>query len=121
MRLYVILAAASLAALTIAAPINDAQAARTQCGAASWYGAEFAGRKTASGRRFNPNEMVAAHRSLPFGTRVRVKDKRSGRSVLVRIVDRGPFTRGRGRELSRAAADQLGFRRRGVTPVCLSW
>ncbi len=121
MHLYVLLAAASLAAIIAAAPINDAEAARTQCGAASWYGAEFAGRKTASGRRFNPNEMVAAHRSLPFGTRVRVKDRRSGRSVVVRIVDRGPFSRGRVIDLSRAAADQLGFRRRGVTRVCLSW
>ncbi|MDL5466851.1 septal ring lytic transglycosylase RlpA family protein, partial [Enterobacter hormaechei] len=66
---------------------------RSFSGIASYYGAELAGRKTASGARFNPGGMTAAHRSLPFGTRLRVSH--GGRSVVVTINDRGPFIRGR--------------------------
>ena len=62
---------------------------------ASYYGQEFAGRLTASGERFNPNAMAAAHRTLRFGTRVRVTNSRNGRSVIVRIDDRGPFVKSR--------------------------
>ena len=77
-------------------------------GGASWYGPGFHGRRTASGERFNTHDLTAAHRSLPFGTRVRV-DGASGRSVVVRINDRGPFTRGRVIDLSRAAANAIGM------------
>lgn len=73
---------------------------------ASWYGPGFHGRKTASGERFNQWAMTAAHRTLPFGSVVRVTYK--GRSVTVRINDRGPFTRGRSLDLSRAAARRIG-------------
>jgi rare lipoprotein A len=72
-------------------------------GMASWYGARFAGHRTASGERFNPGDYTAAHRTLPFGTRVRVTDA-EGDSVIVRINDRGPFARGRVIDLSQAAA-----------------
>jgi rare lipoprotein A len=76
-------------------------------GLASWYGSEFAGRKTASGERFDPAEYTAAHRTLPFGSRVRVS--RGERSVIVRINDRGPFHGNRVIDLSRAAASELGL------------
>ena len=88
--------------------------ASAQSGGASWYGS---GHRTASGERFNPNGMTAAHRSLPFGTRVRVENRRTGRSVVVRINDRGPFVRGRIIDLSRGSARALGMG--GTTYVSL--
>lgn len=81
-----------------------------QSGMASWYGPGFNGRRTASGERFNQNELTAAHRSLPFGTKVRVVDPATGRSVIVRINDRGPYAHGRVIDLSRASAEALGMR-----------
>jgi rare lipoprotein A len=86
-------------------------------GIASFYGREFAGRPTATGERFNPEAMTAAHRSLPFGTRVRVTNTRNGRSVVVRINDRGPFIRGRVIDLSTGAARAIGMINSGVAPV----
>ena len=86
---------------------------------ASWYGREFAGRRTAMGRRFNPNELTAAHRSLELGTWVRVTDLTSGRSVVVQITDRGPYKRPRGIDLSYEAARQLGMLGRGVARVLI--
>lgn len=73
---------------------------------ASWYGPGFHGRRSASGERFNQYALTAAHRSLPFGTRVKVTHK--GRSVIVRINDRGPFIRGRSLDLSKGAARRIG-------------
>lgn len=81
-----------------------------QSGMASWYGPGFNGRKTASGERFNQNELTAAHRSLPFGTKVKVVDPATGRSVIVRINDRGPYAHGRVIDLSKASAEALGLR-----------
>lgn len=78
-------------------------------GNASWYGSEHAGRRTANGERFNPNGLTAAHRSLPFGTRVRVTNRVTGRSVVVRINDRGPFVGGRQIDLARGAARAIGM------------
>lgn len=78
-------------------------------GVASWYGTQFAGRRTASGERFDPGELTAAHRTLPFGSRVRVTHARSGKSVVVRINDRGPFSGQRVIDLSQAAARQIGI------------
>ena len=75
---------------------------------ASWYGPGFHGRLTANGERFDQNALTAAHRSLPFGTRVRVTSTSTGRSVVVRINDRGPFVRGRSIDLARAAARVIG-------------
>ena len=80
--------------------------AAAETAAASWYGPGFHGRTTASGERFNQYAMTAAHRHLPFGTLVRVTHK--GRSVTVRINDRGPFIRGRGLDLSKGAARRIG-------------
>ncbi len=80
-----------------------------QAGMASWYGPGFHGRKTASGERFNTNDLTAAHRFLPFGTRVRVVNATTGRSVVVRINDRGPFHGGRVIDLSRASAAAIGM------------
>ena len=91
-----------------------------QCGGASWYGPGFNGNKTASGERFNQNAMTAAHKSLPFGTVVKVVDQRSGNSVRVTINDRGPYHGGRIIDLSKAAATELGFRGRGTTKVCIT-
>ena len=87
-------------------------------GVASWYGPGFAGRKTANGERFNPSEYTAAHRTLPFGSKVRVTH--NGRSVVVRINDRGPFHGGRVIDLSQAAAEELGLRRAGSGRVELA-
>jgi rare lipoprotein A len=78
-------------------------------GMASYYGREFAGRRTASGERFDPAGFTAAHRSLPFGSKVRVTNTRTGASVVVRINDRGPFARGRVIDVSQAAARDLGL------------
>jgi len=85
-------------------------------GLASFYGT---GTRTASGERFNPRAMTAAHRTLPFGTRVRVTDVATGRSVLVRVNDRGPFIPGRVIDVSQAAAEELGMVGRGVARVKL--
>ncbi len=78
-------------------------------GSASYYAARFHGQRTASGESFDNNAMTAAHRTLPFGTMVRVTNPSTGASVVVRINDRGPFTRGRMIDVSRAAAQQLGL------------
>lgn len=86
-------------------------------GEASWYGHPYHGRKTASGETYNMYEMTAAHRSLPFGTRVRVKRRDTGEEVIVRITDRGPFIKGRIIDLSYAAAQKIHLNRDGVAPV----
>jgi rare lipoprotein A len=103
--------AAALLACAFSAPSLEAQAAGKglQQGAASWYGPGFHGRKTANGERFNQHAMTAAHRSLPFGTKVRVVNERTGRAVVVRINDRGPFHGGRIIDLAKAPALALGI------------
>lgn len=90
--------------------------ASAQCGSASWYALTS---RTASGERMNPAAYTAAHRSLPFGTKIRVVNRRNGHSVVVRVNDRGPFVRGRILDLSKAAAATLGFVSAGHTKVCL--
>lgn len=82
-------------------------------GVASYYGRQFHGRRTASGEAFDMGAMTAAHRTLPFGSLVRVTNPRNGRSVTVRINDRGPFSHGRTIDLSHAAAEQIGLIARG--------
>lgn len=82
-------------------------------GTASYYGRRFHGRRTASGEAFDMHAMTAAHRTLPFGTRLRVTNPRTGASVVVRVNDRGPFSGNRVIDLSRAAAEQIGLVRRG--------
>jgi rare lipoprotein A len=88
-------------------------------GIASWYGKRFHGRRTANGERFDMNGMTAAHRTLPFGTRVRVRSVDSGREVDVRINDRGPHLAGRIIDLSRAAALAIGLHEDGLEEVVL--
>ena len=89
-------------------------------GLASWYGLAFHGRRTASGERFDMNALTAAHPTLPFGTRVRVVNARSGRSVVVRINDRGPHVPGRIIDLSHAAARTIGILGWGAATVVVS-
>ncbi|WP_369958775.1 septal ring lytic transglycosylase RlpA family protein [Pseudomonas benzenivorans] len=86
-------------------------------GKASYYGARHHGKKTASGERFDQHALTAAHRSLPFGSRVRVTNLRNDKSVVVRINDRGPYARGRIIDLSKEAAARLDMLRAGVVPV----
>jgi rare lipoprotein A len=88
-----------------------------QYGLASWYGRDFQGRPTASGEPFDMYAYTAAHRNLPFGTRVRVTNEANGRSVVVRINDRGPWVEGRILDLSYAAAKALGMLEAGVVRV----
>ena len=107
------------AAAIAAALLSLSTAAYAQCGGASWYGPGFNGKKAASGEIFNENAMTAAHRSLPFGTKLRVTDQRTGRQIQVTINDRGPYIGGRIIDLSKAAAGQLGFRNRGTSSVCI--
>ncbi|MBE9167404.1 septal ring lytic transglycosylase RlpA family protein [Pleurocapsales cyanobacterium LEGE 06147] len=95
------------------------QVAHAVTGEASWYGPGFHGRTTANGEKFNQEELTAAHRSLPFGTKVRVTNINNGRSVVVRINDRGPFAAGRVIDLSAAAARVIGMLGSGIAPVQL--
>lgn len=90
-----------------------------QRGTASWYGPGFHGRRTASGEQFNASEMTAAHRSLPFGTRLRVVNEANGRSVIVRVNDRGPFAHRRIIDLARGPAQALGLTSTGTGYVSL--
>ena len=118
--------ALSVGALSVAVALMAPQAHATmpvpavrhvESGTASWYGKAFAGRPTASGAPFNPEAMTAAHPALPFGTLVTVTNLENGLRVLLRINDRGPFTRSRIIDVSAAAARRLGFHRRGVARV----
>ncbi len=118
------LAGLLLSALAIM-PVSTAQAEPKeesekviQNGRASWYGPGFHGRRTASGETFNTNDLTAAHRTLPFGTRVRVVNKRTGKAVVVRINDRGPYAHGRVIDLSRASAEAIGLK--GVAAVTVA-
>ena len=96
--------------------MSDAPGA-TASGKASYYSDRHQGARTASGEQYNKNAMTAAHRTLAFGTRVRVTNLNNQRQTVVRINDRGPFSRGRIIDLSRAAASQIGMIRSGVAPV----
>jgi rare lipoprotein A len=98
-------------------PVAKANPKSGQTGMASYYGPKFHGKKTASGERFNQNAMTAAHRTAPFGSRLQVTNIASGKSVVVRVNDRGPFIRGRIVDVSTVAARQLGLVQRGVGRV----
>ncbi|WP_432218588.1 septal ring lytic transglycosylase RlpA family protein [Pseudomonas kribbensis] len=88
-----------------------------QTGVASYYGAKHHGKRTASGEAFNQNSLTAAHRQLPFGTRVKVTNLKNDKSCVVRINDRGPHTRGRIIDVSREAAERLGMIGSGTARV----
>jgi rare lipoprotein A (peptidoglycan hydrolase) len=115
---YIALAAGTALGLA-SVQLTAHPSAREQRGWASWYGPGFAGRPTASGERFSPQALTAAHRSLPLGTRARVTNLETGQQVEVTINDRGPFADPERRviDLSRAAAAQIGMVLRGVGPV----
>ncbi|EXF43980.1 lipoprotein [Pseudomonas sp. BAY1663] len=100
-----------------ATPPPSRQEGFTQSGKASYYARMHHGKRTANGETHDQNALVAAHRSLPFGTRVRVTNLNNGKQVVVRINDRGPFRRGRIIDLSRAAARQLDMLNAGVARV----
>lgn len=106
----------AFAVLAFALPFGVAQAS-VQEGTVSWYGGQFQNRATASGERFDLNALTMAHPTLPFGTKVLVTNLRNGRSVVVRVNDRGPFVGHRIADLSQAAASLLGMMRRGVAWV----
>lgn len=101
--------------VTVMATVVPMKQASAQCGKASWY---HEGSRTASGERYRPDGITAAHKTLPLGTIVQVQHQRSGRTVTVRINDRGPFIRGRIIDLSRGAKRVLGMD--GVAPVCIT-
>ena len=101
-------------------PGNPYELRETERGGASWYGARFHRRRTASGELFDMRALTAAHRTLPFGTRVCVRSLLTGRAVEVRINDRGPFHPGRVIDLSQAAAEKLGAKGLGIKQVALA-
>ena len=115
--LVVVIAAAVLLA-ALGERASSARAAEKSCTpmVASWYGTE-SGSRTANGERFDGSTLTAAHKSLPFGTRLRVSY--GTRSVVVRINDRGPFIVGRDLDLARAAAERIGLVPAGVARVCV--
>ena len=119
-RLLILFVAIALAAACAGrkAPTTAAAAKpRTETGLASWYGKVHQGKRTASGERFDMHDLTAAHRTLPFGSIVRVTNLENGKSVKVRINDRGPFRDGRIIDLSQAAAQKLGMVQRGTARV----
>lgn len=95
--------------------INESNA--TGSGVASWYGGKFHGKLTASGDVYNMNEFTAAHKTLPFGTKLRVTNKNNGKSVIVEINDRGPFVKSRVLDLSKAAFEEIGDIDQGVMNI----
>ena len=103
------------------APPATSQPTMMETGVASWYGPKFHGKLTASGEVFNQEKFTAAHQTLPWGSRVKVTNLANGKSVDVRINDRGPFGKGRIIDLSRAAARALGMVGQGITTVRVEW
>jgi rare lipoprotein A len=108
--------AAALLALT-STPLLAASPGEIQTGIASYYHDSLHGNRTASGQVYDKNKISAAHKRLPLGSKVKVTDTKTGRSIVVHINDRGPFIKGRIIDLSRRAAQELGIIKRGITPV----
>jgi rare lipoprotein A len=100
-------------------PVRALPTVEVETVVASWYGDELRGRLTAAGLPFDPDARTAAHRTLPFGTVLRVENPANERAVRVVVIDRGPFVEGRDLDLSRAAADRLGITDRGVAEVTI--
>jgi rare lipoprotein A len=114
------IAACTLVSGAVTAKAHDRLAPKpTLAGIASWYGPGFHGRQTANGERYDMFGLTAAHRSLPFGTKVRVTNRQNGKSVVVRINDRGPYVGQRVIDLSRGAAQAVSMTETGIAPVKL--
>ena len=94
---------------------------KVQIGKGSWYGKAFHGKRTASGERYNMYDFTAAHKSFPFNSMVKVTNLKNGRSIVVRINDRGPYSGGRIIDLSYLAAKKLGYAKRGVAKLKLQY
>lgn len=109
-----------IAAAAFAILATSTGASFAQCGRASWYGPGFHGRTTANGERYNQHGLTAAHKTMRFGTKLRVTNKRTGKSVIVRVNDRGPYSGGRFLDLSKGAAQRIGITRTGVGSVCIA-
>jgi rare lipoprotein A len=101
----------------VPAPVAPPKPAPAQTVKASYYGDEFRGKPTASGERYDPNQLTAASKRLPIGSLVHVTNPENGRSVVVRINDHGPYVRGRSLDLSKAAARRIGLTKKGVARV----
>jgi rare lipoprotein A len=110
----------SIASLALGALAPLAVEAKSSCGIASWYGPGFHGNLTASGERFNSRALTAAHKSLPFGSRVKVVNQATGRSVTIKINDDGPHVPGRIIDLSEGAFRQIASLGSGIAKVCIS-
>jgi rare lipoprotein A len=109
---------ASALALLLAA-CGGSKSTFTQSGQGSYYADKFAGRRTASGAPYRPGQLTAAHNTLPFGTKIKVTNAKTGRSVKVTVNDRGPHVKGRIVDLSKKAANKIGLVEAGVAPVQL--
>ncbi len=118
-RIYALLGVSLIAIGVIIGLTSSPDSGFYQKGVASWYGPNFAGQPTANGEIFDPGELTAAHKSLPFDTEVEVVHLETGRSVVVRINDRGPFIKDRIIDLSRKAAEKLGIIGSGTAEVGL--
>lgn len=106
--------AALIGSVALALAALAPAASQAETGKISYYGAKFAGRTTANGERFNPNAMTMAHKTLPFGSKVKVTNLANKRSVVLRVNDRGPSVAGRVADVSHAAARKLNMTQRGV-------
>lgn len=113
-------ALAQAPAAASAPDVSASTAAASESGKIAWYGRKFAGRKTASGEIYNPEALTMAHKTLPFGTRVKVTNAKTGQSVTVRVNDRGPTQADRVGDVSLAAARKLGMVKPGVIEAELS-
>lgn len=115
---HIVCAVAFAAASCCVTTTNTIAASQTECGEATWY--SLPGHYTANGEVMNKTSFTAAHKRLPFGSVVKVVNQKTGKSVDVRITDRGPFGKGKIIDLSWAAASAMGMIKSGVIPVCIT-
>jgi rare lipoprotein A len=115
MRITLKLVIIALFTITLNAKSSDNNETK-ECitGKCSWYGPKFNGKKTASGEKFDSTKFTAAHKTLPFGTKLKITDKKSGKNVIVTVTDRGPFVKSRVLDISSSAAQELGVINKGV-------
>ena len=116
MKIMHLIAAGSLAMAALAQTLAGTQA-NEMTGMCSYYARMHNGHVTAGGEKFDSNAMTAAHRQLPMGTKLKVTNLANGKSVVVKVNDRGPFVKGRSLSVTRRAAEELGFRKQGVAKV----